>query len=42
MKNYTIGIYFDQDLKNVVLILKNRPDWKKNKWNFPGGKIEPN
>ena len=42
MTNYTIGICFNSDLSKVVLMLKDRPDWQKGKWNFPGGHIEDN
>jgi 8-oxo-dGTP pyrophosphatase MutT (NUDIX family) len=38
--NYTIGIYFTEDLRRVALILKNRPNWQAGKYNFPGGHIE--
>lgn len=40
MKYYTIGIYFDTTLTNVALILKNRPDWQKGRYNCIGGHIE--
>jgi ADP-ribose pyrophosphatase YjhB (NUDIX family) len=40
MTNYTIGIYFTPDFKKVALILKNRPNWQKDKYNFPGGHVE--
>lgn len=40
MKYYTIGIYFDTTLNNVALILKNRPDWQKGRYNAMGGHIE--
>jgi ADP-ribose pyrophosphatase YjhB (NUDIX family) len=39
---YTIGIYFDSKLKKVALILKNRPEWQRGLYNFPGGHIEEN
>lgn len=44
MKNtkYTIGIYFDSKLNKVALILKNRPEWQRGLYNFPGGHIEEN
>lgn len=29
------------DADQVLLILKDRPDWQKNRYNIPGGKIEP-
>jgi len=37
---YTIGVYFNSELKKVALILKNRPQWQKGLYNFPGGHIE--
>jgi len=40
MKHYTVGVYFSDDFKKVALILKNRPDWQKGLWNFPGGHVE--
>lgn len=40
MKYYTIGIYFDNNFKKVVLMNKNRPEWQKGLCNFPGGHIE--
>lgn len=40
MKKYTIGILFDMENENVLLIRKSKPDWQKGKLNFPGGKIE--
>ena len=39
---YTIGIYFNEDLTKVALILKNRPKWQAGRYNFPGGKMEEN
>lgn len=33
---------FDDDMENVVLIKKNRPEWQKGKLNGVGGKIENN
>lgn len=41
-KRYTIGIVFTPKLDCVLLIFKQRPDWQRNKWNFPGGHIEVN
>lgn len=38
--NYTLGIYFNKALDEVLLIKKNRPEWQKGMYNFPGGKIE--
>jgi len=40
MKKYTIGIIFNETCSKVLLILKNRPDWQKGLYNFPGGHIE--
>jgi len=40
MKKYTIGIYFNEDLTKVAMILKNRPEWQNGLYNFPGGHIE--
>lgn len=37
---YTVGIYFDKRLDRVVLILKNRPNWQRGKWNFFRGPKE--
>lgn len=41
MKKYTIGIYFNEDLSMVLLLLKAKPEWQKGRYNFPGGKREP-
>lgn len=40
MKAYTLGILFSDDLNQVLLIEKQRPDWQKGLYNFPGGHIE--
>jgi len=40
IKNYTVGILFNPDLTQVVLISKNRPEWQKGLLNFPGGHME--
>lgn len=42
MTKYTIGIYFNEDLTEVALILKNRPKWQEGRYNFPGGHVEEN
>ena len=42
MERYTVGIYFKNNLTEIALILKNRPEWQNNKFNFPGGHIESN
>jgi 8-oxo-dGTP diphosphatase len=39
-KEYVVGLVFTTDLKQVVLIKKNRPDWQKGKLNGIGGKLE--
>ena len=40
MKKYTIGIAFYNDFEKVLLIKKIKPEWQKNRWNFPGGSCE--
>lgn len=40
MKEYVLGFAFDEGKKAVVLILKDRPDWQKGKYNGIGGKVE--
>lgn len=40
MVNYVVGYMFRGDLKNVVLILKNRPEYLAGQLNGVGGKIE--
>lgn len=40
MTEYTAGFLFDYDKKNVVLLLKNRPDRQKGLYNAIGGKID--
>jgi len=40
MKKYVLGFAFSEDKKAVVLILKDKPDWQKGKWNGVGGKVE--
>lgn len=47
MKHYTIGILFDDDydpnsFRKVAVIEKNRPEWQKGLYNFPGGHVEEN
>lgn len=39
---YSMGLAFDSELRHVVLLEKNKPDFLKGLWNAPGGKIEPN
>ena len=40
MKRYVVGFLFSEDLKNVALIRKNRPEWQKGLLNGIGGHIE--
>lgn len=42
MKHYTVGFLFSDDLKHILLIQKNRPEWQKGKLNGVGGHIEEN
>lgn len=42
MKTYTLGFIFSQDLSEVLLMHKNRPDWQVGRLNGVGGKIEVN
>lgn len=42
MIQYVCGFYFSEDLKQVVLIRKLKPEWQKGKLNGVGGKIEDN
>lgn len=37
---YVVGIMFDETLRNICVIKKNRPDWQAGKYNCPGGKVE--
>lgn len=39
---YSIGFLFDEKIKRIVLIKKNKPLWQKGLWNGIGGKMEPN
>lgn len=36
----TVGFFFSEDEKQIVLIRKNRPQWQKDCLNGIGGKIE--
>lgn len=38
---YAMGFIFSEDLQNILLILKNRPDLLNGKWTGVGGHIEP-
>jgi 8-oxo-dGTP diphosphatase len=40
MKLYVLGFLFSHDLREVLLIRKNRPEWQAGKMNGIGGKIE--
>lgn len=45
MRRYTIGIMLDDDMmpgsyRRVALIKKERPEWQKGLYNFPGGHVE--
>ena len=40
MNDYVLGFMFDQDMKTVLLIKKNRPDFLAGKLNGIGGKVE--
>lgn len=40
MKQYVLTFLFNEDLSEVLLIKKNRPDWQAGKYNGIGGKIE--
>jgi 8-oxo-dGTP diphosphatase len=42
MKTYTLGFVFNQDISEVLLMHKNRPDWQVGKLNGVGGRIESN
>jgi 8-oxo-dGTP pyrophosphatase MutT (NUDIX family) len=38
---YVLGFVFTHDLKKVLLILKNRPEWQAGNVNGIGGRMEP-
>jgi len=40
MKEYVVGFIFDEFKERVLLILKERPEWQKGKYNGIGGLIE--
>jgi 8-oxo-dGTP pyrophosphatase MutT (NUDIX family) len=42
MQEYVAGFAFSEDLQNVLLIQKNKPEWQAGLLNRIGGKIEPN
>jgi len=39
---YTVGLIFDQDCKNILLLRKNKPSWMIGRLNGIGGKVEGN
>jgi 8-oxo-dGTP diphosphatase len=40
MKRYVVGFMFDEQMKNVLLIVKDHPEWQAGKLNGIGGHIE--
>lgn len=42
VQEYVLGFVFNKDLKRVLLIRKQKPEWQKGKLNGIGGKIELN
>lgn len=40
MKQYILGIIFDETKENVLLIRKNKPSWQNGYLNGIGGKLE--
>jgi len=38
---YVVGIAFAEDLRTVLFIRKNRPEWQAGLLNGVGGKVEP-
>lgn len=40
LKQYVLALVFDQELENVLMIQKLKPEWQKGKHNGIGGKIE--
>lgn len=40
MKQYVIGIIFNNTVEKVLLIRKNRPKWQSGRLNGVGGKVE--
>lgn len=41
MEKYVLGFLFNEELDEVVLIRKNRPEWQAGKFNGVGGKVNP-
>jgi 8-oxo-dGTP diphosphatase len=40
MKHYVLGLVFDANANQLLLIEKLRPEWQAGRWNGIGGKIE--
>lgn len=40
MAKYVVGFMFKTNMRQVVLILKTKPEWQSNKLNGVGGKVE--
>lgn len=40
-KHYVLAFAFDKLINKIVCVLKDRPEFQKNKINGPGGKVEP-
>lgn len=40
MKEYCLGLMFDEQKSRVALIKKNKPEWQSGKYNFIGGAVE--
>lgn len=40
--NYVVGLHFDPEAEQLLMVRKLRPDWQAGHFNGPGGKIEPN
>lgn len=39
-KHYVLGLIFNSDKSQILLINKKRPDWQLGMWNCIGGEIE--
>ena len=39
-KHYVLGLIFNSDKSQILLINKKRPDWQLGMWNCIGGKID--
>lgn len=37
---YVLGFVFTPNLTRVLLLLKNRPEWQRGRWNGVGGHVE--